>query len=117
MVASESQQGRVSGYVESLSCDRDRFVALAFCAADILIETNAEGKLRLPPGTQLDPVQIEPLGPSGSPQITLFDYRFLISLQATGLISLICIGTCLISAIYPAVVAVRTSSAKFLHYE
>ena len=48
---------------------------------------------------------------------TLFDYRFLVSLQATGLISLICIGTCLVAAIYPAIVAVRTSSAESLHYE
>jgi len=48
---------------------------------------------------------------------TLFDYRFLVSFQATGLISLICIGTCLVAAIYPAVVAVRTSSAESLHYE
>ncbi len=31
----------VSGYVESLRRDRDRFVALAFCAADLLLEVNA----------------------------------------------------------------------------
>jgi len=48
---------------------------------------------------------------------TLFDYRFLMSFHATGVISLICIGTCLVAAIYPAVVAVRTSSAESLHYE
>jgi hypothetical protein len=50
MVASESQQGRVSGYVESLSRDRDRFVALEFCAADILIKTNAERKITFAAG-------------------------------------------------------------------
>ncbi|MBK19150.1 MAG: hypothetical protein CMM52_09995 [Rhodospirillaceae bacterium] len=48
---------------------------------------------------------------------TLFDYRFLISIYATGVISLICIVTCLIASIYPAVVAARTSSAESLHYE
>lgn len=35
----------VSGYVESLKRDRDRFVALAFCAADLLLEINAKGAI------------------------------------------------------------------------
>ena len=48
---------------------------------------------------------------------TLFDYRFLLSIPATGIITLICVGTCLIAAIYPALVAARTSSAESLHYE
>ncbi len=48
---------------------------------------------------------------------TLFDYRFLLSLPATGIITLICVVTCLIAAIYPALVAARTSSAESLHYE
>jgi hypothetical protein len=50
MVASESQQGGVSGYVESLRRDHDRFVALAFCAADILIEINSEQKITFAAG-------------------------------------------------------------------
>jgi EAL domain-containing protein (putative c-di-GMP-specific phosphodiesterase class I)/GGDEF domain-containing protein len=35
----------VSGYVESLRRDRDRFVALAFCAADLLLEVNASNEI------------------------------------------------------------------------
>jgi EAL domain-containing protein (putative c-di-GMP-specific phosphodiesterase class I)/GGDEF domain-containing protein len=35
----------VSGYVESLRRDRDRFVALAFCAADLLLEVNAANEI------------------------------------------------------------------------
>ena len=35
----------VSGHVESLRRDRDRFVALAFCAADLLLEVNALSKI------------------------------------------------------------------------
>ncbi len=38
---SESAVG-VSGYVESLKRDRDRFVRLAFCAADVLLEVDAD---------------------------------------------------------------------------
>ena len=43
-VESNHQSGAgVSGYVESLKRDRDRFVALAFCAADLLLEINVKG--------------------------------------------------------------------------
>jgi EAL domain-containing protein (putative c-di-GMP-specific phosphodiesterase class I) len=41
--SSHQSAAGVSGYVESLKRDRDRFVALAFCAADLLIEINANG--------------------------------------------------------------------------
>ncbi len=38
------ERGVISaGYVEALKRDRDRFVALAFCAADLLLEVNAKG--------------------------------------------------------------------------
>ena len=48
---------------------------------------------------------------------TLFDYRFSLSLWATVAISLLAVITCTIAAIYPARVAIRTSSAESLHYE
>ena len=35
----------VSGYVESLKRDRDRYLALAFCAADLLVEVGSGGKI------------------------------------------------------------------------
>ena len=35
----------VSGYIESLRKDRDRFVALAFCAAGLLLEVNASSEI------------------------------------------------------------------------
>lgn len=40
----------VSGYVESLRRDRDRFVALAFCAADLLLEVNSSGTVTFAAG-------------------------------------------------------------------
>lgn len=48
---------------------------------------------------------------------TLFDYRFRLSAFDTALFSTLCILTCSVAAIYPALVAVRTSSAESLHYE
>lgn len=40
----------VSGYVESLKRDRDRFVRLAFCAADLLLEVDATYVIRFAAG-------------------------------------------------------------------
>jgi len=37
-------------YVDSLKRDRDRFVALAFCAADLLLEVDADGKVAFSAG-------------------------------------------------------------------
>ena len=50
----------MSGYVESLRRERDRFVALAFCAADILIEVNAEQKITFAAGATQSLVGTEP---------------------------------------------------------
>jgi len=247
----------VSGYVESLKRDRDRYLALAFCAADLLVEVGSGGKIhfcagaaqsllgvppeeligrqfdsvlteadkalvkevmsRLAPGARIDPVQLRLTGESGptapltlmgyhlpdqpgqfylafrvgapeaaidgefdaerdlesgllqkeafaklaSRQIkqardrgetlkftvmkvpelagallaavvgnalgavsvsfldhfTLFDYAFRFSGTGTLLISALCVVTCLVAAIYPSLVALRSSSAESLHYE
>jgi EAL domain-containing protein (putative c-di-GMP-specific phosphodiesterase class I) len=40
----------VSGYVETLKRERDRFVALAFCAADLLLEVGAGEKISFAAG-------------------------------------------------------------------
>ena len=48
---------------------------------------------------------------------TLFDYRFRFSASATLWLYGFAVVTCLVSAIYPAVVARRASSAEALHYE
>lgn len=40
----------VSGYVETLKRERDRFVALAFCAADLLLEVGADNKITFAAG-------------------------------------------------------------------
>jgi len=48
---------------------------------------------------------------------TLFDYRFQLSLTATGLIFALCVATCFAAALYPAFIANRISSAESLHYE
>jgi len=43
----------VSGYVESLKRDRDRFVALAFCAADLLLEVDELDRISFAAGATL----------------------------------------------------------------
>ena len=48
---------------------------------------------------------------------TLFDYAFRFSGTGTLLISALCVVTCLVAAIYPSLVALRSSSAESLHYE
>ena len=45
MELGERNEGGVSGYIESLRRERDRFVALAFCAADLLLEINSESNI------------------------------------------------------------------------
>jgi len=50
-------------------------------------------------------------------RFTLFDYRFVFSPGAGALISSLAVATCCLSAIYPSIVANRTSSAESLHYE
>lgn len=43
----------VSGYVESLKSERDRFVALAFCAADLLLEVDSDDNITFAAGATL----------------------------------------------------------------
>jgi EAL domain-containing protein (putative c-di-GMP-specific phosphodiesterase class I)/GGDEF domain-containing protein len=56
----------VSGYVESLRRERDRFVALAFCAADLLLEINAEGRITFAAGATQSLVGKPPESLSGT---------------------------------------------------
>jgi putative ABC transport system permease protein len=48
---------------------------------------------------------------------TLFHYDYAISIVATLLLAGFAVFTCCVSAIYPAVVATRISTAESLHYE
>jgi putative ABC transport system permease protein len=48
---------------------------------------------------------------------TLFDYAFRFSGLATAFFSGLCLFTCTAAALYPSLVATRTSSAESLHYE
>ena len=48
---------------------------------------------------------------------TLFEYEYIWSTKATLLISCFAILTCCISAIYPAIIATKISTAESLHYE
>lgn len=50
----------VSGYVESLKRDRDRFVALAFCAADLLLEVNASNEITFAAGASYSLIGAQP---------------------------------------------------------
>ncbi len=53
MTALSSESSRPSGvadYTESLKRDRDRFVALAFCAADLLLEVDGDGNVMFSAG-------------------------------------------------------------------
>jgi EAL domain-containing protein (putative c-di-GMP-specific phosphodiesterase class I) len=66
MQAMEQTSLGVSGYVESLRRDRDRFVALAFCAADLLLEVNAQGRITFAAGATLSLVGRTPEEIAGS---------------------------------------------------
>ena len=61
----------VSGYVESLRRERDRFVALAFCAADLLLEINAEGRINFAAGATQSLVGKPPERLNGTPFLDL----------------------------------------------
>lgn len=50
MEQEERIEGGVSGYLESLRRERDRFVALAFCAADLLLEVDAANTITFAAG-------------------------------------------------------------------
>lgn len=56
----------VSGYVESLKRDRDRFVALAFCAADLLLEVDSHNKITFAAGATLSLLGLHPKELSGA---------------------------------------------------
>ena len=60
MAATDLQQGGVSGYVESLRRERDRFVALAFCAADVLVEINSDQNISFAAGATQSLIGKEP---------------------------------------------------------
>ncbi len=48
---------------------------------------------------------------------TLFQYEYIWSTEATLLISCFAVFTCCVSAIYPAIIATKISTAESLHYE
>lgn len=50
----------VSGYVESLKRDRDRFVRLAFCAADLLLEIDESFVIRFAAGASQSLIGVAP---------------------------------------------------------
>ena len=50
-------------------------------------------------------------------QFTLFQYEYSWSTKITLLIAGFAVFTCCISAIYPAIVATKISTAESLHYE
>jgi EAL domain-containing protein (putative c-di-GMP-specific phosphodiesterase class I)/PAS domain-containing protein len=61
----------VSGYIESLRRERDRFVALAFCAADLLLEIDAAGRITFAAGATQSLVGRPPEGLAGTPFLDL----------------------------------------------
>ncbi len=50
-------------------------------------------------------------------RFTLFDYEFVFALKGSVAIACLAVVACCCAALYPAVVAARTSSAESLHYE
>lgn len=50
-------------------------------------------------------------------QFTLFQYEYIWSTKVTLLIAGFAVFTCCVSAIYPAIVATKISTAESLHYE
>jgi EAL domain-containing protein (putative c-di-GMP-specific phosphodiesterase class I)/GGDEF domain-containing protein len=66
----QSEAG-VSGYLESLRRDRDRFVALAFCAADLLFEVDGERMVTFAAGATKSLIGREPEQLVGKPFLDL----------------------------------------------
>ena len=50
-------------------------------------------------------------------RFTLFDYEFVFAVKGSVAIACLAVVACCCAALYPAVVAARTSSAESLHYE
>ncbi|MHA1107887.1 MAG: PAS domain S-box protein, partial [Alphaproteobacteria bacterium] len=74
-------EGGVSGYMESLRRERDRFVALAFCAADLLLEVDSNSKITYAAGATQSLVGHSPEDLTGTSFTDLIapDYRDLMA--------------------------------------
>lgn len=106
--------GMVRGYYRTREIDRDFLIFDFILAMTVLLAPIgvANTLLSAVVGNILGGVSMSFLD-----HFTLFDYQIRLSWQATLVFSLVCFGTCLIAAIYPAFVAIRMSSAESLHYE
>ncbi len=65
--ATNLQGAGVSGYIESLRRERDRFVAFAFCDADLLLEINAKHAVKFVTGATQSLVSRSPEEIMGRP--------------------------------------------------
>jgi putative ABC transport system permease protein len=103
-------RGRELSVIKTLGVDRGQMIRLLL--AEGLVIGLVGGTLAQVLGTALGVVSVSFLD-----RFTLFEYTYVWSGQTTALIFFFALVTCCASAVYPAIVATRISTAESLHYE
>jgi putative ABC transport system permease protein len=103
-------RGRELSVLKTLGVDRTQMFRLLL--AEGMVIGLVGGLLAVFLGTVLGIVSVSFLD-----RFTLFEYEYVWSIRETLLIILFAVFTCCVSAIYPAVIATRLSTAESLHYE
>ena len=103
-------RGRELSVIKTLGVDRGQMIRMLL--AEGLVIGLVGATLAQVLGTALGVVSVSFLD-----RFTLFEYTYVWSGQTTALIFLFALITCCASAVYPAIVATRISSAESLHYE
>jgi putative ABC transport system permease protein len=103
-------RGRELSVLKTLGVDRNQMFRLLL--AEGMVIGLVGGLLAIVLGTALGVVSVSFLD-----SFTLFEYNFVWSTRETLSILLFAVFTCCVSAIYPAMVATRMSTAESLHYE
>jgi putative ABC transport system permease protein len=103
-------RGRELSVLKTLGVDRLQMFRLLLAEGMVIGLVGAFLAVML--GTALGMVSISFLD-----SFTLFQYDYVWSTKETLLIILFAVFTCCVSAIYPAIVATRVSTAESLHYE
>ncbi len=103
-------RGRELSVLKTMGIDRLQMVRLLLVEGLVVGLVGAVLAIAL--GTVLGHVTVAFLD-----HFTLFHYQYVWSMQATVNISMLAVLSCCLSAIYPAIVATRISTAESLHYE
>ncbi len=103
-------RGRELSVLKTLGIDRIQMFRLLLVEGLVIGLVGAVLAVML--GTALGMVSVSFLN-----HFTLFQYEYIWSTEATLLISCFAVFTCCVSAIYPAFIATKISTAESLHYE